>query len=112
MAAMVKVEMKTTTADYSLHKSNTPISPYWIPPPSSIFRFLIGQKKTSIGKKDSWLEVEKKTTRAWATASVLLQDLPLLQMPHRQVQVFLLPDLSPHFARFQEMVFGSDFIFS
>lgn len=39
MAAMVKVETKTATAtaDYSLHKSNTPISPYWIPSSFVIF---------------------------------------------------------------------------
>ncbi|KAG6468606.1 hypothetical protein ZIOFF_073295 [Zingiber officinale] len=53
--------------------------------PSSIFRFLIREKETTIGKKDSGEEEEKMTTtREWGIALVRLQDLPLLQLPHRR----------------------------
>ncbi|XP_042415089.1 uncharacterized protein LOC122004230 [Zingiber officinale] len=53
--------------------------------PSSIFRFLIREKETTIGKKDSGEEEEKMTTtREWGIALVHLQDLPLLQSPHRR----------------------------
>ncbi|XP_042417339.1 uncharacterized protein LOC122006070 [Zingiber officinale] len=53
--------------------------------PSSIFRFLIREKETTIRKKDSGEEEEKTTmTREWGIALVCLQDLPLLQLQHRK----------------------------
>ncbi|KAG6537656.1 hypothetical protein ZIOFF_002751 [Zingiber officinale] len=60
--------------------------------PSSIFRFLIREKETTIGKKDSGEEEEKMTTtREWGIALVHLQDLPLLQSPHRKSRYIFLP---------------------
>ncbi|KAG6476806.1 hypothetical protein ZIOFF_066054 [Zingiber officinale] len=60
--------------------------------PSSIFRFLIREKETTIGKKDSGQEEEKTTmTREWGIALVRLQDLPLLQLPHRKSRYIFFP---------------------
>ncbi|KAG6492425.1 hypothetical protein ZIOFF_047388 [Zingiber officinale] len=60
--------------------------------PSSIFRFLIREKETTIGKKDSGEEEEKMTTtREWGIALVHLQDLPLLQLPHRKSRYIFFP---------------------
>ncbi|KAG6470220.1 hypothetical protein ZIOFF_071281 [Zingiber officinale] len=59
--------------------------PSRFPSPSSIFRFLIREKETTIGKKDSGEEEEKTTTtREWGIALVHLQDLPLLQLAHHK----------------------------
>ncbi|XP_042446428.1 probable serine/threonine-protein kinase PIX13 [Zingiber officinale] len=64
--------------------------PSRFPSPSSIFRFLIREKETTIGKKDSGEEEEKTTTtREWGIALVHLQDLPLLQLAHHKSREIL-----------------------